>query len=900
MTKAKKAKTKTPKKGKKYVYFFNEGNIKMKSLLGGKGAGLAEMTGIGLPVPQGFTITTEACIEYTKIGEKLLDRIEPQVMRGIEYTEKKAGKKFGDAENPLLLSVRSGAMFSMPGMMDTVLNLGLNDETINGLIKKTGNEVFAYDAYRRFVTMFGDIVLGIERKKFDGILDAYKERKGVKDAIELDAGTLKEIVVKFKELVKKETGKNFPAEPWEQLRLAIQAVFGSWNNPRAITYRNTYKISHDLGTAVNVQTMVFGNAGANSGTGVAFTRNPSTGEKEIYGEYLMNAQGEDVVAGIRTPKKVSAMKEELPGIYQQFVRTCKLLEKHFRDLQDLEFTIEEGTFYMLQCRNGKRTAQAGVKIAVDMVREGLIKKEEAVLRVDASQLGQLLHRRIDPSAKVSPIAKGLPASPGTATGKVIFDADTAEKAAAKGEKVILTRLETSPDDIHGLIASQGILTSRGGMTSHAAVVARGMGKPCVCGCESIKIDYDKKEFSVGNIVAKEGDVITVDGSAGDVMLGAVPTIEPQLSGEFQEILKWSDQFRRLGVYANADLPSDARKAMEFGAEGVGLCRTEHMFFAPDRLPIVQEMIMAETLEARKSALDKLLPIQRGDFKGILEAMKGFPVLIRLLDPPLHEFLPKAEELLVDITTLRITGKDEETLKKKEEVLRRVRALSEVNPMLGLRVCRLGIVYPEIYEMQVRAIVEATIELVRGGKKVNLNIMIPGVTHINEMKFTRESAEKIAEEVMKEKGVRIKYRIGTMIEIPRAAVTADEIAQYAEFFSFGTNDLTQTTFGFSRDDAEGKFIPQYLKKGILKDNPFAVLDRDGVGKLMKTCVALGRKARKGISIGICGEHGGDPSSIEFCHEVGLNYVSCSPFRVPVARLAAAQAALRGKVKESEQR
>lgn len=875
----------------KWVYLFEEGSIKDKDLLGGKGAGLAEMTRVGLPVPPGFTITTKACGEYSKEGESFLKKIEDEIKEGIISIERKTGKKFGSRKNPLLLSVRSGARFSMPGMMDTVLNLGLNDETVEGLSEMMRNERAAWDAYRRFISMFGDIVLGIEREKFDEILGRYTRSR---DTLTLSVEQLKNLVKEFKLLVEKERG-GFPSDPWEQLLLSIQAVFNSWNNPRATTYRNQYKISHDLGTAVNVQAMVFGNAGEKSATGVAFTRNPSTGEKKIYGEYLMNAQGEDVVAGIRTPLPISELERELPDAYKEFLSTCELLERHFKDVQDLEFTIENGRFYMLQTRVGKRTAPAAVKIAVDMAEEGLISREEALLRVDPSQVDQLLHPRIDSSAEVEVLASGLAASPGTASGEVVFDADEAEKAGAEGKKVILVRMETSPDDIHGLIAAKGVLTSRGGMTSHAAVVARGMGKPCICGCEDIKIDYERREFSVGNRKIRAGEKITIDGTSGNVILGEAPTIEPSLSGEFQQLLSWADDFRKLGVYANADLPEDVKKAREFGAEGVGLCRTEHMFFAPERLPLVQEMILCEKSEERRRILKKLLPIQRSDFKHILLAMEGLPVLIRLLDPPLHEFLPKLEDLLVEVTKLKLENKREE-LEKKEAMLRRVRALSEFNPMLGLRVCRLGIVYPEIYEMQARAIFEAAGELVKEGKNIDLNIMIPGVCLASEMEVLRKEIERIAGEVEKENGVSLKYKVGTMIELPRACVVADEIAKHAEFFSFGTNDLTQTVLGFSRDDAESKFIPQYLKRGVLKENPFATLDREGVGKLMKLAVELGRRSRGNLSIGICGEHGGDPSSISFCNEIGLDYVSCSPYRVPSARLAAAQAEIRKRMKE----
>ncbi|WP_422444163.1 pyruvate, phosphate dikinase [Thermoanaerobacterium sp. DL9XJH110] len=879
---------------KKYVYSFKEGRAEMKSLLGGKGANLAEMVHIGLPVPMGFTVTTEACLRYYEEGEKISDEILAQIFEALENLEKDMGKKLGDPRDPLLVSVRSGAVISMPGMMDTILNLGLNDQSVQGLAGVTGNERFAYDSYRRFIQMFGNVVLGIEHDKFEAIIDSVKQKKNVTLDTELEASDWKEVIRSYKEMIKEEIDRDFPQDPKEQLLMAVEAVFKSWNNQRAKVYRRINKIPDTLGTAVNVQTMVFGNKGDDSGTGVAFTRNPSTGEKKVYGEFLLNAQGEDVVAGIRTPKNISELESVMPEVYEQFTNVCKLLENHYRDMQDIEFTVENGRLYMLQTRSGKRTAQAAVKIAVDMVKEGLISKEEALLRVSPDQVVSLLHRRIDPDAKVEIIAKGLPASPGAGSGHVVFDPDEAEALGSQGQKVILVRTETTPDDIHGIVMAQGVLTSRGGMTSHAAVVARGMGKPCVCGCDAIRIDPEKEEFTVGNLVVKKGDVITIDGATGQVMLGDVPMIDPVLSEEFKELLKWADEVRRLSVRANADTPLDAKAAREFGAEGIGLCRTEHMFMAQDRLPVVQEMIMAETKEEREKALARLLPFQQEDFEGILEAMEGLPVTIRLLDPPLHEFLPNAEELITEIAELKAGGNTKE-LQKKQEMLKKVRALSEFNPMLGLRGCRLGLMYPEIYAMQVRAIFKAACKLAKRGVKVEPEVEIPLVGHENELKVMRELVEKTAAAVMEEEGINVPYRIGTMIEIPRACVTADEIAKHADFFSFGTNDLTQTTFGFSRDDAEAKFLPHYINEKILTEDPFIVLDRKGVGALMKMAVKSGREVNPDLLVGICGEHGGEPSSVEFCHMIGLNYVSCSPYRVPVARLAAAQAQLKEKIK-----
>ncbi|MCP8304364.1 MAG: pyruvate, phosphate dikinase [archaeon] len=886
-----------------WVYLFEEGSAKLRSLLGGKGANLAEMTRIGLPVPPGITITTEACRKYNAMNQRFPDGLEKEVLEKIEHIEKKVGKKFGDSSDPLLVSVRSGAPVSMPGMMDTVLNLGLNDETVKGLAKATNDERVAYDCYRRLMEMFGNVVLDLKREKFGRIIEEYKHKLGAKSDLDLDAEALKEIAEEFKKLIKEETGKDFPQDPNQQLLMAIRAVFDSWNNPRAIVYRREYKISNDLGTAVNIQAMVFGNRGPDSGTGVAFTRNPATGEKELYGEYLMNAQGEDVVAGIRTPKSIDQMKEEAPHIYEELERTCDLLERHYKDVQDIEFTIENGRFYMLQTRSGKRTAQAAVKIAVDMAKEGLISKEEAIMRIEPKQIERLLHRRIDPNAEIELIAKGLPASPGAASGIVIFDVDEADKRGSAGEKVILVRMETTPEDIHGMVAAQGILTSRGGMTSHAAVVARGMGKPCVSGAGEVKIDREAEKFKVGDITIEKGDIITIDGTRGYVIKGEVPTIEPELSPEIRELLGWADETRTLGVRTNADTPEGAERARMFRAEGIGLCRTERMFNAQDRLPIVQEMIMANTEEERKIALNKLLPMQRGDFKEIFKIMDGLPVTIRLLDLPLHEFLPRLEDLLVETTELRLSGKGEKALLEKTKVLKKVQTLNEHNPMLGHRGCRLGIRYPEIYEMQTRAIFEAATELAEGGISVKLEIMLPLVGKASEISFLRQRIEDVAKRVMEEAGVKLEYMIGTMIEVPRAALTADEIARYAEFFSFGTNDLTQTVFGYSRDDAEAKFLYNYLNENILEANPFETLDREGVGKIMRICVDLGKKIRHDIEIGICGEHGGDPASVEFCHEIGLDYVSCSPFRVPVARFAAAQAKIkmdRSSADESEVR
>jgi len=874
----------------KYIYSFEEGSKDMKALLGGKGANLAEMTKIGLPVPSGFTITTEVCRYFSK-NEKYPEGLWEDVINHMKELEKKTGKKFGDNENPLLVSVRSGAPISMPGMMDTILNLGLNDKSINGLIAQTKNERFSYDSYRRLIQMFGNVVMGVPHEKFEEILTERKKRKNIKSDTEFKADDWKEIIEEYKKLIKNEIGKEFPQDPYEQLRMAVDAVFKSWNNPRAIIYRKANKIDDNLGTAVNIQAMVFGNMGSNSGTGVAFTRNPATGEKKYYGEFLFNAQGEDVVAGIRTPKHISDLKKEIPEVYEQLVKVFGILEKHYRDMQDIEFTVEKGKLYLLQTRTGKRTAAAAVKIAVDMVNEGLITKEEAILRINSEDLNQLLHKRLDPNSKVEAIANGLGASPGVASGKIVFEPNQAVNLSEKGENVILVRNETTPEDIHGMIASKGILTVHGGMTSHAAVVARGMGKPCVSGCESISIidNYMK----IGDIKLYENDEITIDGTSGNVYKGIVPTVESELTDEFKTLLSWADEIKDLGVRANADTPKDAKKAVELGAEGIGLCRTEHMFFDPDRLPTVQRMIMSKTTEERKKYLDLLLPMQREDFIGIFKAMNGRPVIIRLIDPPLHEFLPKREKLMVDLALMKERNENDEKIKEVEDLLKRVNELHEANPMLGLRGCRLGIIYPEIIEMQTRAIMEAAVSVKNDGYDVKPEIMIPLVGHVNELKIAREIVNKVAKKVLDDSDVDIHYMIGTMIEIPRAALTSEEIAKYADFYSFGTNDLTQMTFGYSRDDAESKFLGYYIDKKILKENPFAVIDRDGVGKLMKMAAENGRKENPKLEIGICGEHGGNPSSIEFCHMIGLNYVSCSPYRVPIARLAAAQAKLRNR-------
>jgi pyruvate, orthophosphate dikinase len=879
-----------PRGQNKWVYLFEEGNSSMRDLLGGKGAGVAEMTQAGLPVPPGFTITTECCNAFYQNKRRFPAGMWDQAMQALKHIERKTGKSFGDPRNPLLVSVRSGAKFSMPGMMDTVLNLGLNAETLQGLATLTGNERFALDAYRRFIQLFSKIVLGIDGGLFEHALDRSKERNKAATDADLQPRALRQLIDEYKKIVRDKAGVEFPEDPHDQLEQAIGAVFSSWNNKRAMDYRNFNKIPHDLGTAVNVQTMVFGNMGDDSATGVAFTRDPSTGERALYGEYLPNAQGEDVVAGIRTPHPIASMKREMPRVYAEFEKIAQRLEKHYRDIQDMEFTIERGTLYMLQTRSGKRTAAAAVKVAVDMVRERLISRQEAVQRVEPSHIDQLLHRRIDPAAKVDIMSTGLAASPGAAYGKAVFDADTAEEWAKRGEKVILVRIETNPDDVHGMIAAEGVLTSRGGRTSHAAVVARGMGKPCVAGAESVRVDLAKKQFTAGGRTIKEGEFFTIDGSTGNVVFGQVPMIDPEISGDLEELLRWADSIRRLGVWANGDYPHDAERAREFGAEGIGLCRTEHMFMEQERLPVVQRMILSATTEERRAELSKLLPMQRGDFYGILKAMRGLPVVIRLIDPPLHEFLPSLEDLLVEVTRAQAQGKKESEYAEAARLLQAVRDLHEQNPMLGLRGCRLGLLFPEIIEMQTRAIVEAAVKLKKEKVDVRPEIMVPLIGTVEELRRTREVIDRVAQEVIKESGVKVAYKVGTMIEIPRAALTAGEIAREAEFFSFGTNDLTQTTFGYSRDDAEGKFLLKYVEEKILPVNPFESLDAGGVGRLMEIAVSEGRATRPRLKVGICGEHGGDPSSIAICERLGLDYVSCSPYRVPVARLAAAQARL----------
>ena len=881
----------------KFVYFFGngqaEGRADMKNLLGGKGANLAEMTSIGLPVPPGFTISTEVCTEFYKNNNQYPASLAAEVSANLKQVEELMGRKFGDPHNPLLVSVRSGARASMPGMMDTVLNLGLNDITVQGIIAQSGDERFAYDAYRRFVQMYADVVMGLEKEVLDHLLEQKKEERGVHLDTDLSAADWKELVAAFKAKVKDVLDEDFPEDPQEQLWGAIGAVFGSWMNQRAITYRRLNNIPAEWGTAVNVQSMVYGNMGSDCATGVAFTRDPSTGENYFFGEFLVNAQGEDVVAGIRTPQpinrvkdkdgKLPSMEEVMPECYKQLAQIRDILEKHYKDMQDIEFTIESGKLFMLQTRTGKRTAPAAIRIAVDMVKEGLINEKMAVKRVAPSQLDQLLHPSLDPKAEKKIIAKGLPASPGAVSGLVVFSADEAEAEAKYGKKVILVRIETSPEDIHGMHAAQGILTARGGMTSHAAVVARGMGKCCVAGCGEIKVDYSGQCFTARNgLVVKKGDMITLDGSAGEVMLGAVPTVPPQMTGDFGTLMGWVDQFRTLKVRANSDTPHDSKVAREFGAEGIGLCRTEHMFFDAERIAAVREMILSEELEGRELALAKILPMQRGDFTGIFREMKGLPVTIRLLDPPLHEFLPQEDK---DIEELSRTMKvPVNTLKHKVE------SLHEFNPMLGHRGCRLGITYPEIYNMQVRAIMEAACGLVKNeGYTIVPEIMIPLIATVKELQVLKLNAVAICEEVIALYGVQVEYLIGTMIELPRAALTADQIANEAEFFSFGTNDLTQTTFGLSRDDA-GTFLPFYVENGILPEDPFVSLDQEGVGQLVKLACEKGRTTRPNIKLGICGEHGGDPASVIFCHNIGLDYVSCSPFRVPIARLAAAHAAL----------
>lgn len=874
----------------KRVWLFKEGNAKMRSLLGGKGANLAEMTNIGLPVPPGLTITTKTCMDYIDNENKMPDDLMEEVKNALKDVEKQTNKKFGDKDNPLLLSVRSGAQVSMPGMMETILNLGLNDKTIVGLINLTQNERFAYDSYRRFLTMFGSVVLEIDRQKFEEDLSKIKEEENVSLDSEVSADGLKKLIPVYKNLIKKEKGIEFPQDPYKQLEMAIEAVFKSWNIPRAIAYRTHYHIDHRLGTGVNVQTMVFGNMGDDSATGVSFTRNPSNGENEFYGEYLTNAQGEDVVAGIRTPKPISELKNEMPEIYKQYVEIAKKLESYYKDVQDMEFTIEKGKLYILQTRNGKRTAKAAVKIACDMVKEGLINKEKAIMLVDANQLYQLLLKAFDENAKKQAkiIAKGLAASPGAASGKIVFDTEEAAMLGEAGEKVILVRVETCPDDIHGMICSQGVLTLRGGMTSHAAVVAKGMGKPCVAGCEDLTIDLKNETLTTKDgKVYKKNEIISMDGSTGEIMEGEIKTVEPKMDDDFNTFFAWVDEIREMEVRANADTPKDVENALKYGAKGVGLCRTEHMFMDPNRLPWVQKMIIAKNKEEREEALNHLLPMQQEDFYNMFKALGEYPMTIRLLDPPLHEFLPSKDELIEKVATKKAKNED---FKGDEKMLGIVENLSESNPMMGLRGCRLGLLYPEINEMQVKAIIQAAIDAKKEGVNVKPEIMVPLVGTVNELKEARKIIEQTANEVMQKNGVKIEYKVGTMIEIPRAALTADEIALEAEFFSFGTNDLTQMTFGFSRDDAEGKFMNAYLTKGILPNNPFERLDQTGVGCLMKIALDKALKVKPGLKRGICGEHGGDPSSVKFCYKLGLNYVSCSPFRLPQARLAAAQAVI----------
>ena len=866
----------------KYVYLFKEGNASMRNLLGGNGANLAEMTNLGIPVPQGFTVTTEACTKFYDDGKLISESVKSEMKEAIKNLEVITGKTFGSTENPLLLSVRSGARVSMPGMMDTILNLGLNDDATIGLAKLTGNERFAYDSYRRFIQMFSDVAMGIEKRYFENVLDDVKAEKGVKFDTELTADDLKEVVVRYKEIYKREMGKEFPDNPFDQLIAAVEAVFRSWENPRAIVYRRLNDIPSDWGTAVNVQSMVFGNMGENSGTGVAFTRDPATGNNKIYGEYLINAQGEDVVAGIRTPQPISKLEEDLPECYKEFMDIAHRLENHYRDMQDMEFTIEQGKLYFLQTRNGKRTAQAALKIAVDLVEEGLLSKEEAILKVEPKQLDSLLHPTfdIDELKKSTVIAKGLPASPGAGCGKVYFTAEDAKFAADRGEKVVLVRLETSPEDIEGMVVSEGILTVRGGMTSHAAVVARGMGTCCVAGCGELDVNEEEKYFKAGDSIYREGDYISIDGSTGNVYGEAIKTTTPEITGYFGTFMEWADSIRKLNVRTNADTPRDAKQAVKFGAEGIGLCRTEHMFFHEERIAAVREMIVAKTEEQRRKALDKILPMQKEDFIGIYEAMEGKAVTIRFLDPPLHEFLPTADE---DIEALA-----KEMNIDLYELKNTIASLHEFNPMMGHRGCRLSVSYPEIAEMQTTAVIEAALDVKkRLGYDIVPEIMIPLVGEVKELKYVKNIVVSVADELIKNSGMDMKYKVGTMIEIPRAALTADEIAKEAEFFSFGTNDLTQMTFGFSRDDA-AKFLNDYYEKKIYEFDPFSKLDQNGVGKLVKMAADAGRSTRKDIKLGICGEHGGDPSSVEFCHDVGLNYVSCSPYRVPVARLAAAQA------------
>jgi pyruvate, orthophosphate dikinase len=894
----------------KWVYLFEELDQaeqkvgpgswdRVKALLGGKGANLAEMTRIGLPVPHGFTVTTEACNAYQKAGAKFPEGVWEQELEAMKQVEQKTGKKFGDPNNPLLVSCRSGAKFSMPGMMDTVLNLGLNEDSVQGMIKLTGDERFVYDSYRRLIQMFGCVVLDIPDEPFEEELDAVKHRKGVKSDTELTAEDWKHLVGVFKEIVRKEKGFDFPQDPYEQLKLATEAVFKSWNGKRAVDYRNAAKIPHDLGTAVNIQTMVFGNMGDDSGTGVTFTRNPATGERLLYGDYLLNAQGEDVVAGIRNTKKIADLQNDLPDAFAQFLDICKKLELHYKEMQDVEFTIERQKLYMLQTRDGKRTSKAAVKIAVDMANEGLITKKDAVMRVKPADVDTLLHPGFDLNAKKAAaaegrlLAKGVNASPGAAVGVAAFDADKAEEWGKEGKAVIMVRPFTKPDDVHGMLAAKGILTSEGGATSHAAVVARQFGVPCIVGASDVKIELKSRQFSAHGVVVKEGDWISIDGATGEAFAGQIPTVHPKFEEQTDLItlLCWADEFRRLEVWANADYPEDARRARSFGAQGIGLCRTEHMFFEEVRLPIVQRMILADNEEIRDEALNELLPFQRSDFEGIFKAMDGLPVIIRLIDPPLHEFLPNEHDLLEKVIEKRVKGQTD-GLAEDEKLLKAVQSMHESNPMMGLRGVRLSIVMPGIVKMQVRAIFEAACNVAAQGIVVKPEVMIPLTGHVNELKVIQPALEQVAKAVMTEKNATIEYKFGTMIEIPRAAVTASEIATLAQFFSFGTNDLTQMTFGYSRDDAEARFLLEYVEKGILPQNPFQTIDRDGVGELMKMAVEKGRNTRPDLEVGICGEHGGDPDSIEFCHAINQNYVSCSPFRVPIARLAAAHAAIKG--------
>jgi len=874
--------------GNKYVYSFSEGSKEMKNLLGGKGSNLAEMTNIGLPVPPGFTISTEACIRFYEEGEKLWPELIEEIHSHLEEVEKTLGKRFSDEGNPLLVSVRSGAVFSMPGMMDTILNLGLNDKSVIGLINSTENERFAYDSYRRFIQMFSDIAMGIPKRRFDSALEDLKHSKGVELDTELDAEDLKGLVQRFKEIYKEEKGRDFPQDPIDQLQLAIEAVFSSWNNPRAVIYRRLHDIPSNLGTAVNVQSMVYGNMGDTSGTGVAFTRNPANGENKIYGEFLMNAQGEDVVAGIRTPRSISELEDIMPEVFEEFAKVTEILESHYKDMQDIEFTIEKGKLFMLQTRTGKRTAQAAINVAVDLVKEGKISKEEAILRIEPNQLNQLLHPTFDPKAlgEATVIAKGLPASPGAASGKVYFHAKDVVEAKARGEKTLLVRQETSPEDIEGMVSAEGILTARGGMTSHAAVVARGMGKCCVAGCSEIRVDEDSKVIRAGDLTLHEGDYLSLDGTTGTVYTGEIAKVQPELSGQFGEFMSWVDEVRIMKVRTNADTPRDAAAAIRFGAEGIGLCRTEHMFFDEERIPAVRRMIVSTNESQRQKALNVLLPLQRKDFYEIYQAMESRPVTIRLLDPPLHEFLPSKNE---DVESLaQSMGISSADLKDT------INELAEVNPMLGHRGCRLAVTYPEIAKMQTRAIIEAALDYkVKDGVEIVPEIMIPLIGDAGELAYVKKHVQDEIDAVFAERKDSIKYLIGTMIEVPRAAITADEIAEEAEFFSFGTNDLTQMGFGFSRDDS-GKFLNEYVEKGIFDKSPFEVLDQKGIGKMMEMAVELGRKTREDIKLGICGEHGGEPSSVEFCHRIGLDYVSCSPFRVPIARLAAAQAVLKEKM------